>query len=145
MIPAMKSFPTLAPLTIAYMSMGMEGGMIIPMVEEATVTPVENSRGYPFSIISGMRMLPMAEVSATEEPVMPPKIIEAMTLTSPSPPLNGLTKRSEKSMRRLVRPLWFISSPAIMKSGIAMMMKLLVPLQMRCGKERRKEGWLSSM
>ena len=39
----MNSLPTETPETIANISIGMEGGMIIPTVEEATVTPVEKS------------------------------------------------------------------------------------------------------
>ena len=60
--------------------------MIMPMVEEATVMPADADFGYPFSSMAGIRMLPSAEVSATEEPEIPPKIMEATMLTSPSPP-----------------------------------------------------------
>ena len=41
--PPIKSLPTDTPETMANISMGMEGGIIMPTVEEATVTPVEKS------------------------------------------------------------------------------------------------------
>ncbi|MPM63900.1 hypothetical protein SDC9_110784 [bioreactor metagenome] len=143
--PARKSFPTEAPLTIAYMSIGTEGGMIIPMVEDATVMPAAKPLGYPFFTISGIRIDPRAEVSATDEPEIPPKIIDATTFTSPRPPLSGLTKSIEKSMSLRVNPLWFISSPVSMNSGMAMMMKLSVPDQTRWGKVSRNVGLLRSI
>ena len=60
--------------------------MIIPMVEDATVIPVDTPSGYPASTIAGISMDPSADVSATEEPDIPPKIMDATTFTSPNPP-----------------------------------------------------------
>jgi len=59
----------------------MLGGIMIPMVEEAAVIAALTSLGYFFLIISGMRMLPMDAVSATEEPDIPPNIILASMFT----------------------------------------------------------------
>jgi hypothetical protein len=117
--------------------------MIIPIVEEATVMPVEKPTGYPFSIIDGMRMLPSAEVSATEEPEMPPKIILATTFTSPRPPPKGFTRSIEKLISLFESPPLFIISPASMKSGIAIMMKLFVPDHILWGIVSKKRGFFS--
>ena len=104
MTPPINSLPTDTPDTMANISIGMEGGMIMPTVDEATVTPVEKSLEYPCSIISGIRIEPRAEVSATDEPVIPPNIIDATTLTSPRPPRNGLQIKRAKLISRFVSP-----------------------------------------
>ena len=88
-------------------------------MEEATVIPVENSFEYPCLVISGINIEPSAEVSATEEPVIPPKIIEATTFTSPKPPLNGLQINRAKLISLFVNPPWFINSPESINRGIA--------------------------
>ncbi len=104
--------------------MGVEGGIIIPMVEEATVMPAEASGGYPRSSMAGIRILPSAEVSATEEPEIPPKIMEATILTSPSPPRIGFKSCRQKLMILLVMPPVFISSPASINRGMAIISSL---------------------
>ena len=45
----------------------MLGGMIIPIVDEATVMPAANRAGYPRAFISGMSTDPMDAVSEAEE------------------------------------------------------------------------------
>ena len=74
--------------------------------------------------MAGMRILPRAEVSATEEPDMPPKIMEATMFTSPRPPWMGRRISMQKLMMRLVMPPVFISSPASMNRGMAIMSSL---------------------
>ena len=137
----MNSFPTDTPETMANISIGIDGGIIIPTVEEATVMPVENSFEYPCLVMSGMRIDPSAEVSATDDPVIPPNIIEATTLTSPRPPLKGLQISSAKLMSLFVSPPWFMSSPESMKSGIAMRMNEFSPANTRWGTLIRNEGF----
>ncbi len=88
----------------------------------------------------GIRTLKRAEVSATELPEMPPNIMLATTLTSARPPRIGRRIMRQKSISLLDKPPEFISSPAKMNSGRAMMMKPLVPDQMRCGRLTRKAG-----
>lgn len=74
--------------------------------------------------MAGISIDPRAEVSATEEPEMPPKIIEATMFTSPSPPRMGFSIAMQKLMMRLVMPPTFISSPASMNSGMAIISSL---------------------
>jgi len=50
--------------------------MIGPMQEEAAVIAAENSGVYPSSFMAGIRMEPIAAVSATAAPVIPAKNIE---------------------------------------------------------------------
>ena len=50
-----------------------DGGIITPWQDEVTVTATEKSLPWPESVIIGIRMEPMDEVSATAEPEMPPK------------------------------------------------------------------------
>jgi hypothetical protein len=52
---------------------GMEGGITGPIVEEVAVTAAEKSLSYPSFFIAGMRIEPIALVSATAAPVMPAK------------------------------------------------------------------------
>ena len=85
-------------------------------------------------------MEPSAEVSATEEPEMPPKIIEATMFTSPRPPRTGRSSSMQKLMMRLVIPPVFISSPASMNSGMAIISSLYTPFQMRWGIMDRNIG-----
>ena len=66
--------------------MGILGGIIIPIVDDATVRPAENFSGYPLFFISGMRIEPIDAVSDVDEPEMPPKSMLDATLTNPNPP-----------------------------------------------------------
>lgn len=81
--PPMKSWPmdTPPPAAIANRIMLWEGGIITPWQEEVTVTATEKSLSYPESVIMGMRMEPMEDVSATAEPEIPPKNMEARIFT----------------------------------------------------------------
>ena len=67
------------------MIIGMLGGMMGPMVEDAAVMAAEKSSSYPSSAMAGMRTDPMAEVSATAAPVTPAKNMLATTLTRARP------------------------------------------------------------
>ena len=93
--------------------------MIIPIVDEATVIPAANLVGYPLFSISGMRTAPIDAISEAEDPDIPPKIILAKTLTSPSPPRNRPTNRRLKSIRRAVIPLLFMRRPIRINKGSA--------------------------
>lgn len=75
---------------------------------------------------------PMAEASATAEPVMPPKNIQLRMLAWASPPVMRATNNSEKSSRRRVMPDVFINSPASTKNGTAMSGKTSIPVNIRC-------------
>ena len=47
------------------------GGIIGPITDDAAVTAAENRFVYPFFSIAGMSIEPIAEVSATAEPLKP--------------------------------------------------------------------------
>ncbi len=83
--------------------------MIIPIVDEATVTPAARARGEPRLSIAGMRTDPMEAVSEVEDPEMPPKSILAPTLTRPSPLASRPTRARQNRIKRSVMPLAFIT------------------------------------
>ena len=62
------------------------GGMMLPSVEEAAVTPTAKPLGYPSRFIAGIMTEPTPIVSAEETPEMPAKIIETPTFTWARPP-----------------------------------------------------------
>ena len=109
------------------MMSGIEGGIIGPMVAEAAVTATEKSSGYFDCRIARISIWPMPIASATAEPDMPEKMIEAAMLTWPSPPRQWPTRRCEKSKMRSVMPPVFMIRPARMKNGMASSGKLLTP------------------
>ena len=99
----------------------------MPMVEEVAVIAALTSFGYFFRIISGIRMLPMEAVSATEEPEIPPKIILARMFTWPNAPRTCPRNRRQKSMIRWVTPPIRIKTPARIKKGMAVNRKESAP------------------
>ena len=101
------------------MIIGTLGGIIIPMVEEATVMPLANSAVYPFFFISGISTAPIEAVSDTDDPEIPPNIMLANTFTAPRPPRNLPTKSRLKSISRVVIPPAFIKSPMRTNRGKA--------------------------
>ena len=60
--------------------------------------------------------------------------------TSPRPPRMGRSSSMQKSMMRLVMPPVFISSPASMNSGMAIISSLNTPFQTRWGIMLRNIG-----
>jgi hypothetical protein len=73
-------------------------------------------------------MTPVAEVSATAEPEMPPNSIEVETSTMPSPPRIQPTVALASATSRRAMPPCSMISPAKMKNGIASRAKMLMPL-----------------
>ena len=67
--------------------MGILGGTIGPTTPAAATTVAENRLGKPRFFMRGIRVEPMAVASATAEPVMPAKNIEARMATWASPPV----------------------------------------------------------
>ena len=72
-------------------------------------------------------MAPVAAVSATAEPLMPPKNIEPVIATWPRPPRTEPTRAPASSISRRAMPPWLITSPTRMKNGMASRGKLLTP------------------
>jgi len=63
---------------------------------------------------------PTADASATDEPVMPPKNMQTITLTMPRPPrTDPITRLANATKRRATLPV-DINSPAKMKKGMGM-------------------------
>jgi hypothetical protein len=73
-------------------------------------------------------MVPIEDTSATADPEMPPKNIEASTFTWAKPPRTRPTNTFENSTRRREIPPLPMISPARMKKGIARSEKELTPL-----------------
>ena len=111
----------------AKITIGMLGGMIIPLVVAATVMPAAYSREYPRFSISGMRTDPIEAASATEEPEMPEMIMLDTTQTMPSPPRSRPTRSRLKSISRAVSPPWFIIAPMSTYRGRASMSSESIP------------------
>ena len=81
MIPATKSWTTELSDMTAYRIMGIDGGMMMAMVAEDEVTAAANPLGYPLRLMAGMRIEPRAATSATAEPDISAKNMEAATFT----------------------------------------------------------------
>ncbi len=63
------------------MIMGMLGGMMGPMTEEAAVMAAEKPLSYPDFSIMGISRDPRAAASATADPLMPAKSMLPTTFT----------------------------------------------------------------
>jgi len=113
-------------------TIGILGGIRIPMVEEVALIATEYSLSYPALFIVGIRMEPNPEASATEEPDTPAKIILPTIDTEASPPLQCPTSMFAKSSSLRVTPPIFIRFPAMMKKGIARRGKESVPENIFC-------------
>ena len=72
-------------------------------------------------------MPPTAAASATAEPEMPPKSVEAAMLTWPRPPRTWPISEPAKATMRAAMPPLTIRSPAKMKNGIAISVKTETP------------------
>src|SRR5688572_19722475 len=109
------------------------GGMMLPSVADAAVSPAANPAGYPSRFIAGIMIEPMPSASADETPEIPAKIIDTVTLTCARPPRNQPTVARPKSMRRPEAPVSFIACATNRKNGTARSGKLFSPTHIRCG------------
>ena len=91
MIPPRNSFPVEMPRIPAITTMGILGGMTIPIVEEMAVTATVSFLLYPFFTICGIIIPLTPAVSATAEPEIPAKIILDNTFTWARPPVKRPT------------------------------------------------------
>ena len=69
------------------MIIGTEGGIIGPITAAVTVSAEAKGLSYPSFSIAGTSTEPRPAVSATASPVIPAKIMQAMTFTMAKPPL----------------------------------------------------------
>src|SRR5574341_674536 len=83
--------------------------------------------------MAGIITDPMAEASATAEPVMPAKIMQEKIVAWASPPRMRPTMRSAKRRRPLVISPFSIRSPPRTKSGMANRGKASVPMNIFWG------------
>ena len=97
-----------------------DGGIITPWQDEVTVTATEKSLSE--SVIIGIRMEPMDEVSATAEPEMPPKTairtwsMDSLTLIRSArgrAPPQKLLFRAEIAQNRRKKPPDFSGGHAV--------------------------------
>src|SRR5438105_12484923 len=110
------------------MIIGIEGGMITARVAADDMIAAASGAGYPFDFIAGMRIEPSAETSATADPEISAKNIEAPIETIASPPRMKPRIDAAKAMRRREIPEAFMIAPARMKSGTAISGKFSAPL-----------------
>ena len=96
-----------------------QGGISIPMPEAAATIAAARSGGYPAFTSDGIRIEPIAEASATDEPEMPENSTSEATTTMPSPPRIWPTIAEASATRRREMPLVSISAPASTNSGMA--------------------------
>ncbi len=101
--------------------------MITASVAEDDITAAAYGVEYPFAFISGMRIEPSAATSATAEPEISAKNIDAPIVTIAKPPLTNPTSAEAKAISRCEIPEAFMIAPASTNSGIAMSGNLVVP------------------
>src|SRR5205823_10744737 len=106
----------------------MDGGMMTASVAADDMIAAASGAGYPLLFIAGMRIEPRADTSATAEPEISAKNIDAPMVTIASPPRMNPRIALAKAIRRCEIPEAFMIAPARMKSGIAMSGKLVAQL-----------------
>ena len=116
-MPARNSRGTDCSATIPYRISARLGGMTIPMVPDAPMTPKANDRGYPFSIIAGSRIVPIASAVATDDPQIAANSVQATTVTSPSEPRTPPSHAADTSTSAFATPPWRMNAAAITNSG----------------------------
>ena len=87
------------------------------MVPDAPITPSANERGYPFSIIAGSRIVPIASAVATEDPQIAANSVQATTVTRPNEPRIPPNHAAETSTSAFATPPWRMNAAAITNSG----------------------------
>ncbi len=103
------------------------GGIVSPVVADVILTEALKLGSYPALRISGVMIAPIADAAAAAEPLIAPKSIFAITLTTANPPGSRPTKTFANSMSRIAIPPLFMIFPAKTKNGIASIEKLSSP------------------
>ncbi len=86
MIPAMRSLPTELPVSIAYRTKALLGGIMIARVEAEATTPIAIPFLIPCFSISGMATLARTTQEAPPEPVAAPKAVAPTMVAWIMPP-----------------------------------------------------------
>ena len=104
-------------------TIGMLGGKIGPMAEEARVMPTANRVSYPFCRMALTSMDPRPATSARTDPDIPAKMRLANTFTCPSPP--GIRPTNTLAKSKILSVIFpaFMVMPAAMNSGMARKVK----------------------
>src|SRR5690554_1760670 len=92
MTPAANMRATEAPLSHPYSTMIMLGGMMTPRGDDVMVTTVAKRLSYPDWVMAGIKMGPIAAVSADADPEMVPKSMLARMFAWASPPFTWPTR-----------------------------------------------------
>src|SRR5574341_2060433 len=119
------------------MIMGMLGGMMMASVAALDTSPALKALGYPFLAMAGITTWPMAAASATADPEISEKNMEATMVTMARPPRMNPTRALARLMRRVEIPEVVISPPARMKSGMASRGNLEAPPKIISGMASR--------
>ena len=118
-MPARNSRGTDCSATMPYRISASDGGITMPIVPEAPITPSAKLRGYPFSIIAGSRIVPIASAVATEDPQIAANRVQATTVTSPSEPRMPPSQAIATSTSAFATPPWRMNAAAITNIGNA--------------------------
>ena len=92
------------------------------------ITAAASGAGYPFDFMAGIRIDPRAAMSATAEPEISAKNIDAPIDTCASPPRIQPKSDEANAINRREMPDAFMIAPARMNNGIASSGKLVAPL-----------------
>ncbi len=117
--PAMNNSPIETSAATPYRIIGIDGGMTTPSSALVACSAAAHGRGYPCLISAGIRIAPIANVVATDEPETAAKIMQVSTHVIGSPPCTPPTSDFAKSTRRREMPPLSIRLPARIKNGIA--------------------------
>ena len=96
--------------------------------DEAAVTAAAKSLSYPASSMASISILPMPDTSETADPDMPAMIMDVSTLTWARPPVRCRTSVPAKRKILMPTPEPVSMNDAIMKNGIASVVKESSPL-----------------
>src|SRR5438034_6254197 len=102
--------------------------MMTARVAADDITAAASGAGYPFAFMPGIRIEPNAAMSATAEPEISAKNIEAPIDTCASPPRAQPNNDEANAISRREMPDAFMIAPARMNKGIASSGKLVAPL-----------------
>ncbi len=131
-MPPRNIFPVDRPRMPAMTTIGIDGGMMMPMVEEIAVTATVNSFEYFFFTICGMSMPLTPAVSAAAEPEMPANTIDASTFHVGEAAVDVPHQRVAEVDQALGDAALAHDSPAKVYSGMASSAKEFIPSNMRC-------------
>ena len=136
-MPAIKSDTTDEPVETLYSTIGMDGGIITPIVPAVATNAKAKERLYPSSIIVGITIAPTAATVAGPEPDTAAKNMHTKTVTIASPPVILPKNTLQTSSILFDTPPAPIKSPAKINIGTAKIGKESQALIIACGTEAK--------